>query len=934
MTIDNMEQDFFLTIPAMFNLSKGGGMKTVTSKVYRLKRCAGCFGLLLLLWNYSQGSTYYVAPNGSDNNPGTESAPFQTLTKARDYLRSIGPAGNTVVVRGGDYFLSEPLAFNEQDGGTEQAPVVWKNYPNEEPRIFGGTKITGWQLSKGNIYRAKLELPSSANIDTMGWTLSENGRRSPPARNPNVFTGKRHGFFSSLGDMRRREVIYDAALFPSDWKDDFHCRDLQGATGWFSQLWPVKNVDFANRQIFHDPDIKDARGSHFIEGAVEFIDLPGEWAVAGDGYVYCWPKKTPVESQTIVIGHILRIIEFKGASGSQPVQHLTIDGLTISTSDCTYRGLSNKQTPTDLSDGTTANCDSDYSRHGAIHLENAEHITITNCKVLNAGVMAIMLNYHAKYNRIYGNWIEGVNYHGICLESYCGETGPWDYINCYNTIQNNYIYRTGRSWSNGAGIYLHQSGNNLIAQNEIREMPRYGITMKGIMWLYGPPGAGGMRGDFCANEVQCGEDHIFVKRNVIRHNDISHVINSTNDCGAFECWNIGPYDSVFQNLVHDVYHPTIDVRCYEFPEDPAAAGSDFRTGGLSHRHGIYPDGAGKGTLYAQGNVNYNIVSGAQTEAYGQKYTICRSAAKVIAQQHGMEWDQVGLRSDFKWYGRTPGTDTLEEEVEFPEELVHDPEYIDEYMKRFNNGSGLTATYFSDANFGTQTETVIDPLIVKNWLAESPTGTDQWSVRWEGYVVPIKTEQHRFGCVTDKDAHCQIWINGKLVLDDNSWRTQPGDKIRVMDSLTETLEMYSYVPIKIELSSAERQGYFKLEWYGRTSLPSMPVMTTQLYPKNHDISKPPEMYGGGAAVAQKNPAVRHNELSPGIAVAGKKINLAFNKAVPHTVRLIGINGAVIRSINLQAHKEYSIDIGSLAAGVYMIVLDSHAARYTQKITFRR
>ncbi|MBD3320880.1 MAG: hypothetical protein GF350_07295 [Chitinivibrionales bacterium] len=148
-----------------------------------------CLGALPAL-----SATIYVSPSGDDNSDGSEGSPFQTLSKARDHLRSIGPAGNTVVLRGGDYFLEETFMLDDRDGGTEQAPVTWKNYPGENPRIFGGTLITGWEPYQDNVYRAQLNLPSRVTVDSMCWILSENAKQSPHARCPNVFTGPGHGF--------------------------------------------------------------------------------------------------------------------------------------------------------------------------------------------------------------------------------------------------------------------------------------------------------------------------------------------------------------------------------------------------------------------------------------------------------------------------------------------------------------------------------------------------------------------------------------------------------------------------------------------------------------------------------------------------------------------------------------------------------------------
>src|SRR3954451_23819262 len=44
-------------------------------------------------------NTYYVAPNGSDSNAGTQNAPFATLQKGNDSAA----AGDTILMRAGTY---------------------------------------------------------------------------------------------------------------------------------------------------------------------------------------------------------------------------------------------------------------------------------------------------------------------------------------------------------------------------------------------------------------------------------------------------------------------------------------------------------------------------------------------------------------------------------------------------------------------------------------------------------------------------------------------------------------------------------------------------------------------------------------------------------------------------------------------------------------
>ena len=78
----------------------------------------------------SPPSGYYVAPGGSDANPGTETAPWATIQHAADVLRP----GDTVYVRGGVYH--ETVEVNVS-GSEESGYVVFRNYPGETPVLDG-----------------------------------------------------------------------------------------------------------------------------------------------------------------------------------------------------------------------------------------------------------------------------------------------------------------------------------------------------------------------------------------------------------------------------------------------------------------------------------------------------------------------------------------------------------------------------------------------------------------------------------------------------------------------------------------------------------------------------------------------------------------------------------------------------------------------------
>lgn len=92
-----------------------------------------------LVKNATAGPTVIVAPDAREHGRGTESHPY-TLEAARKALAGRA-AGATVLLRGGDYHLTEPFVMEPADGGTESKPVVYASFPGERARIFGATEL-------------------------------------------------------------------------------------------------------------------------------------------------------------------------------------------------------------------------------------------------------------------------------------------------------------------------------------------------------------------------------------------------------------------------------------------------------------------------------------------------------------------------------------------------------------------------------------------------------------------------------------------------------------------------------------------------------------------------------------------------------------------------------------------------------------------------
>lgn len=106
-------------------------------------------------------NAFYVAPNGSDSNPGTIDRPFKTIKKAA----SIVSAGSTVYIREGVYV--EKLYFGAS--GTASNRIVYQSYPGEVAIIDGNNTLApNWEplvrLAGDYITIADIEIRNSLGM--------------------------------------------------------------------------------------------------------------------------------------------------------------------------------------------------------------------------------------------------------------------------------------------------------------------------------------------------------------------------------------------------------------------------------------------------------------------------------------------------------------------------------------------------------------------------------------------------------------------------------------------------------------------------------------------------------------------------------------------------------------------------------------------------
>ncbi|MEL6625392.1 MAG: LamG-like jellyroll fold domain-containing protein [Bacteroidota bacterium] len=122
------------------------------------------------------------------------------------------------------------------------------------------------------------------------------------------------------------------------------------------------------------------------------------------------------------------------------------------------------------------------------------------------------------------------------------------------------------------------------------------------------------------------------------------------------------------------------------------------------------------------------------------------------------------------------------------------------------GTGLTGTYYSNANLTGQLTSRVDPNIDFYWNTDRPIngmGYNSYSVEWEGLIESPTSSPVTF--TTNTDDGVRLWVNGNLIID--QWQ----DQSATIYSATVTLPAWSKVEIKMEYYENRGLSVAQLKW---------------------------------------------------------------------------------------------------------------------------
>ena len=557
--------------------------------------------------------TLHVSPSGSDQNPGSESAPLQTLAAARDWVRDViksfdtGAPPEEIVVKlaPGTHRFAETLVLGPENGGNEKFQVMWEGSSDGKTILTSGMPLRGWtrceedppdlpEAVRGKVWVAAL--PAGTDVNTLygpGGSLPRaKGPAIQPVRTPpqpGEGLPKRQGPDGPISGKMGSDTpeglwhhdqfgFADGAIQPAS---DLHEAEflIIPAMQWTMNILPPAEIDFDRRVVklakpcTYPIGIPHCapEGSIWLENSLSVLS-PGHWVYhAATAKLYYCPEADEPEAG-LMAGSLVEYFRVEGEK-DQPVQGIHLRNLTFTHSNrYRFHGL------------TGLGIQHDWEMHDAptcmIRLRHAQNCAVENCRFTEGGSGGIRLDLACRDNRVEGCEFSNLGGCGVVL---CGYGLSRNYLNRNNRVANNHLHHLGRAYWHCPGIFIWQSGENEIADNHIHDLPYTGIVCSGRT-LFDREGRGECSRtiDWDTVEDQCGKGYehtvwyyggltswcireplMHSRDNLIEYNRIHDVMQVMGDGNGIYISGAGGGNVVRFNVVGPCPSPTMaeGIRC-------------------------------------------------------------------------------------------------------------------------------------------------------------------------------------------------------------------------------------------------------------------------------------------------------------------------------------------------------------------------------------
>ena len=231
--------------------------------------------ICLITISFSFSRNIYVAKNGNDNNAGTESQPYLTISKSAQ----VAAAGDVVLIKAGIYRETVTPTNN----GTAANPIIFKAFGSDKVTISATEVVNNWTIYKGSIYKTTATM--SLNTRNM---LYYNGVAMDIARWPNNTDDNKYTIDAQPVTAGSASHIEASSILDIDWSGGYvwYLGAHSGAS-WTREITSSSSsrVNFTAVDITkwpfnpHNPTVfrNGNRGRFYLMNALGALDYDREW---------------------------------------------------------------------------------------------------------------------------------------------------------------------------------------------------------------------------------------------------------------------------------------------------------------------------------------------------------------------------------------------------------------------------------------------------------------------------------------------------------------------------------------------------------------------------------------------------------------------------------------------------------------------------------
>lgn len=558
------------------------------------------------------GMRIWVAPNGSDANPGTKAAPLATLHRAqrrvRSSLRSNANRNVTVLLRGGVYRMRAPLKLTARDSARRGRRVIYRAFDGERPIISGASRVPGAAWSRydkaANIWRAQV-----GDIATR--ELYVDGERATRAASDEYPAGFRPAWNAGgpNSGIEFLPTVEPAGFNPASWGNPAEWsnpEDVEAVilTQWKAMTVPVDSVTPAtastpgllrmaepawrNANVFRDANGEPGLWSFWqvtrFENALEFLDSPGEWYLDEDeGWLYYKPQPWQnLRTADVELPVLQALVRGRGGA-KKPIRNVEFRDLTFAYATWLRpsgeNGYVSDQGGFQLvgeghEPNTIGHDPNDVATPGNVSIRFGRNVRFIGNRFEHLGAVGLALATGSRHNLVRGNVFADVGssaltLSGISAADHSPATPAQQSVG--NTIAANLISEVGRGYPDAPGIYIGFSSGTEVVRNTIEDVPWSGIA---VGWGWGLLDPGGFPGLPGASPYQWGvwETPTPNRNGLIAENTIRDFLGLLWDGGAI--YTTGAQGTSFEDGLRIERNIAYDKRA-------KAGGNTFYTDGGS-----------------------------------------------------------------------------------------------------------------------------------------------------------------------------------------------------------------------------------------------------------------------------------------------------------------------------------------------------------------